>query len=342
MTVEYKTVGATIKQAGEDGSFEAEIATLGVIDHDGDIVERGAFSGHPIAVLPAHDSSHVPLGKAQIVERGNVAVAEGLLNLEIEAARDWHSSLKFDLEKMQPPVQEWSWGFRIKGPEGARADQVDGQPVRRLISLDEREVSPVLRGASIGTRTLHVKRRKAEWLSDNDLRARLEVELAKLEGDSEHVWVEAVFKDVVVYTAHAAEGPGRLLERTWKLDRGGALDLGPEATEVVRDTNYVAAGKDDETPQLKLVDQVRMTTYDVEATIARVLDAVDARGKRGRVLGHDAKDAAMAMAGQYAELNRTMAQLRGMSDELLPAELAARAAAEFLALTLLRDPVPAA
>ena len=341
MTVEYKTVGATIKQADEDGSFSAEIATLGVIDHDGDIVERGAFSGHPIQVLPAHDSQHVPLGKAQIFERGNVAVAEGLLNLEIEAARDWHSSLKFDLEKVQPPVQEWSWGFRIKGPEGARADQVDGQPVRRLISLDEREVSPVLRGASIGTRTVHVKRRKAEGIGDNDLRARLEKGLDELESDLGHfIWVEAIFPDVVVYNVRRKDETTQLLERTYKVDRGGALELGPEATEVVHDTNYVAVGNDDETPRLKLIDQIRMTTFDVAKTVARVLEAADARAKRGRALGADSKAAAMAMAGQFAELDRTMEQLRGMAEHLLPEDDAGRAAAKFLAVNALRLGVP--
>ncbi|KKN56883.1 hypothetical protein LCGC14_0568080 [marine sediment metagenome] len=342
--VEHKTVGATIKQAGDDGSFEAEIATLGVIDHDGDIVERGAFSGHPIAVLPAHDSQHVPLGKAQIVERGDIAVATGQFNLEIEAARDWHSSLKFDLEKVQPPVQQWSWGFRIMGPDGFRADQVDGQPVRRLIKLDEREVSPVLRGASLGTRTVHVKRRKAEGMSDNDLRERLEHELLEVEGELEHLWVEAVFDDAVVYHARRADEAGRTLERSWAMD-GETVTFGDEATVVVRDVSYVAVGKDDAggaPDDLKLIDQVLLTTYDVEATIARVLDAVDARGKRGRTLGADSKAAAMAMAGQFAELDRTMGQLRGMADQLLPQDLAARAAAKFLALTSLREPVPSA
>ena len=74
----------------------------------------------------------------------------------------------------------------------------------------------------------------------------------------------------------------------------------------------------------------------MEATIARVLDAVDARAKRGRTLGADSKAAALAMAGDFAELDRTMEQLRGMADQLLPEDLAARAAAKFLRLDSLR------
>ena len=149
----YKTIDAGIKQAAEDGSFEAVIATLGVVDRDGDIVEPGAFGDATVQVLPAHDSGSVPLGKAQIVERGNLAIAVGQFNMEIEKARDWSSSLRFDL-KSPPAIQEWSWGFVI---EEAASDTVDGEPIRRLIDVDTFEVSPVLRGSSVGTRTLSAK-----------------------------------------------------------------------------------------------------------------------------------------------------------------------------------------
>lgn len=149
----YKTIDAGIKQAGEDGSFEAVIATLGVVDRDGDIVEPGAFGDATVHVLPAHDSGSVPLGKAQIVERGNLAIAVGQFNMEIPKAQHWSSSLRFDL-KNPPSIQEWSWGFRI---EEASSDTIDGEPVRHLIDVDTFEVSPVLRGASVGTRTLSAK-----------------------------------------------------------------------------------------------------------------------------------------------------------------------------------------
>jgi hypothetical protein len=158
MNIEYKTIEATIKQAGDDGTFEAVIATFGEIDKDGDIVEHGAFKNATVSVLPAHDSMSVPLGKAQIEERGELAVAVGRFNLEIEAARDWSAALKFDLEN-PPAVQEWSWGFR---PLEAPTDTVDGVTVRRLKLVDNLEVSPVLRGASIGTRTISAKNEDGE------------------------------------------------------------------------------------------------------------------------------------------------------------------------------------
>ncbi len=245
MKTERKTIGATIKQAGDDGSFEAIIATFGVVDKDGDVVEPGAFGPHPVPVLPAHDQGHVPLGKATIEERGDLAIAVGQFNLDIQAGRDWHSALKFDLANIEPAVQEWSWGFR---PKQAQPGQVDGIQVRRLIEIDQREVSPVLRGASVGTATLSAK----------------------------------------------ADGG------------------------------------------MKLLEQINFTTTEVDATVARVLDAIDARGKRGRDLGGDSKAAAIAMAESCHELDRVMALLRKMAKSLLPEDEAVRAAARFLVADALR------
>lgn len=154
MTIERKTIGTEIK-LDEAGSFEAAIATFGVIDKDRDIIERGAFGSAFAHVLPAHDSGSVPLGKVQVQERGDLAIAVGGFNLEIEAARDWSSALKFDLAN-PPAVQEWSWGFRI--PDGgSKMDTIDGEPVRIISKVDLFEVSPVLKAASIGTGTISAK-----------------------------------------------------------------------------------------------------------------------------------------------------------------------------------------
>lgn len=155
MNIEHKTIAAEIKQAGEDGSFEAVIATFDVIDSDNDIIEHGAFGGAFASVLPAHDQGSVPMGKVQVQERGNLAIAVGGFNLEIEKARDWSSALKFDLAN-PPSVQDWSWGFTI--PEGgSKLDTIDGETVRIISKVDLFEVSPVLRAASVGTGTISAK-----------------------------------------------------------------------------------------------------------------------------------------------------------------------------------------
>ncbi len=155
MKSEHKAIDAEIK-LDEAGAFEAAIATFDAIDSDRDIVRPGAFGDAVVSVLPAHDSSSVPLGKVQVKERGNLAVAVGGFNLEIGAARDWSAALKFDLAN-PPAVQQWSWGFIIPAGGSTIETHADGEPVRIISKVDVFEVSPVLRGASVGTATLSAK-----------------------------------------------------------------------------------------------------------------------------------------------------------------------------------------
>ena len=142
-----------IKSLGDAGSGVAVFATLGALDRDGDVTLPGAFGEQVVKVLPAHDWGHVPLGKARIYERGSEAVAEFSLNLDIEAARDWYAALKFDLAG-GTPVQEWSYGFEIRK---SSLGQHEGKAARFLEQLKVFEVSPVVLGAGVGTRTLAVK-----------------------------------------------------------------------------------------------------------------------------------------------------------------------------------------
>lgn len=172
-----------IKQIGEAGEFEAVIATLNTIDNDGDIIVPGAFGDATISIMPAHDHRSVPLGKAKMQDRGDEAIAVGQFNLDIQPGKEWHSALKFDLENGRS-VQEWSFGFRVLDSE---EETRDGEPVRILKRLDVMEISPVLRGAGVNTRTLDVKQRFAEQLNQtldavDDTLTRA-MEIAKMRAD---------------------------------------------------------------------------------------------------------------------------------------------------------------
>lgn len=160
MEIVRKTFRGEIKQLGDDGSFEAVIATLNVVDSDGDIILPGAFQNATVSVLPAHDSRSVMLGKAKMEDRDDKAIAVGKYNLDIPTAKDWHSALKFDL-KTPPAIQEWSFAFRIVE---SSMETRDGEDIRILEKLDVMEVSPVLRGAGVGTITLTAKQRFADQL----------------------------------------------------------------------------------------------------------------------------------------------------------------------------------
>lgn len=154
--MERKTV--TIEAMDDAGKGLARLGSLSAIDHDEDTYDRGAFmwkgaQGQWAQVLPCHDWRSMPFGKARVHEAGDEILAEFQLNLDTQAGKDWHAALKFDLAQGQP-IQEWSYGFNV-----VEADyQIRGDSrVRVLKRLDVMEISPVLRGAGIGTGTVALK-----------------------------------------------------------------------------------------------------------------------------------------------------------------------------------------
>lgn len=148
----------TIEKMDAAGTGLARIAQLSAVDSDGDTYQRGAFSWKDKAeqwapMLPAHDRRAMPLGKVRVYEDGDYAFAELSLNLATQAGRDWHETLKFDLATGNP-VQEWSYGYEIvDGDYQVRGDQ----RVQVIKRVDVHEVSPVVRGAGVGTATLSIK-----------------------------------------------------------------------------------------------------------------------------------------------------------------------------------------
>lgn len=144
------------------GQISVVFATMGVWDKDGDMAMPGFYGEQDVAFLPAHDWSHVPLGKGKTYEVDNQARADITLNLELQSAKDWLSHIKFDL-KNGKPIQEYSYGFKILDG-GSRMGEALGRQGRILQPREDGtpgskiwEVSPVLVGAGEKTRTLSAK-----------------------------------------------------------------------------------------------------------------------------------------------------------------------------------------
>lgn len=155
------------KAAGADGTASWVMAAFNEIDLDGDVTVPGAFGRQTFSIVPAHDSTHVPLGKGAVYETATEAIVDAKFNLEIPAARDWHSAIMFDLAN-PPAVQEYSYAYSIR-PGGSKLGTFRGSKVRFLQPLPDGtpgvevfESSPVLRGAGVGTRTLAAKASRAD------------------------------------------------------------------------------------------------------------------------------------------------------------------------------------
>src|SRR5690606_33968294 len=105
------------------------------------------------SILPAHHRGKVPLGKARVFEEGDAALAETHFNLSIPEVKSWHSAIMFDLAQGNS-VQEYSYGFDLLDFE---YQERDGERVRIFKRVDVHEISPVLKGAGVGTRTISMK-----------------------------------------------------------------------------------------------------------------------------------------------------------------------------------------
>ena len=168
MSVKTKTSAAAYVKAGDQGVVDVAFAQLEVVDHDGDYTMPGAFPvGKKVKVCQwGHAHYQRVVGAGEIIgeveqpdgTKWAVARLEYFLNTPEGRA-------EFDTVKALQAAGvgcEWSYGYDVLDAEFMQAD---GRRVQALKALDPYEISPVLRGAGIGTHTLAVKS-KAEGVCD--------------------------------------------------------------------------------------------------------------------------------------------------------------------------------
>ena len=163
-----RTKRLMLKDITEAGELSADIATLMVKDHDGDVTKPGYFGTQPVSIVSGHNWGDLLLCKGTISdESGTKAVFSGKMNLNDPDAAKLHSKLRFDLDPDNgPPLVEWSYGYDTL-PGGESKGDFAGETVNFLQPLEDgspgadvAEVSPVVRGAGIGTGTTGVKSRR--------------------------------------------------------------------------------------------------------------------------------------------------------------------------------------
>lgn len=149
---EKKALRVEVKDAGE-GTVQAVFATLNVVDLDGDVTLPGAFKDGQEVRISAYGhaswGSALPVGKGVIRASDAEAVLDGRFFMDTQQGRD-----TFLTVKELGPLGQWSYGFDVLDAEEGDFEE---QKVRFLKSLDVHEVSPVLLGAGIDTRTVAVK-----------------------------------------------------------------------------------------------------------------------------------------------------------------------------------------
>lgn len=161
-----------VKDAAK-GQVTAVFATLDVVDKDGDVTVKGAFTeGAKVAISNfGHKiwEGAPPVGKGVIREVGNEAVFEGQFFMNTTHGRDAFETVKA-LAEDDGPGTEWSYGFDVEDSEPAQKGSSYGDKHRRTLKrMKVHEVSPVLIGAGVQTRVTGLKGENktfAEQLAD--------------------------------------------------------------------------------------------------------------------------------------------------------------------------------
>lgn len=338
------------KGMNDKGEGTVVFATFDVIDKDGDVTLPGAFGTQTASIVPAHNWGHVPIGKAYIYEQGNEALADIKLNLEIPSARDWYHQLKHDMEN-GTPVQEWSYGYEVIEHEMGTHG---GQNVRILKKLKVYELSPVIVGAGVNTRTTDIKEKKAEYKWALDIHSTetnpgiwdglSNERRVKVDGDDDYykgfyAWAESVKcgKNTWGFIHHFStqDGePGAASTRACIV--GIAILNGAKGRntlsrpERVRVYNHLAKHLKDagiETPELreydtcsvKFSDQILHLTWDAETLLERCKTIKALRIEDGRDLASARYEELGALGESIKQLQILMGELDGLLSKKAPA-----------------------
>lgn len=315
--MEHKFVQAHDLKLDASGAVRVAFAQLNVVDRDGDVTLPGAF---PTKDVPMSGYGHsswsggLPVGKGKIAEAGEWAIFAGRFFLDTAAGRETYETVKGMAE-----LQEWSYGYNLPlAPVGYEFGTHDGQDVRFLKELEVFEVSPVLIGAGIGTRTLDIKSRKSAIASHSTATSDGPWDAAENEANLSNDAGAAVFRSAAAWIDVEADPDTKAAYKFWHHEvsaagrvgaanlvacsssiavlndgRGGA-DIPDSDREGVwrHDARHLRDG-DREPPELRslipdaglsLADSVARFLGDGEALALRFAAMADARAKEGRVL----------------------------------------------------------
>jgi hypothetical protein len=137
----------------ETGEVSLAFSRFNVIDSDGDVTFPGSMPAGKAVPMSAYGHTSwdgaPPTGKGVISEKDDLGIFGGSYFMETDQGRNaYHTT------KAMADLQEWSYGYNvIDGGPGT----FEGKRVRELRKLDVFEVSPVLKGAGVGTGTLAIK-----------------------------------------------------------------------------------------------------------------------------------------------------------------------------------------
>lgn len=150
-----KTLSRVEIKDADQGLVDAIFSTFDTVDKDDDVTVKGAFEDgaqQPISAF-GHQShfGSLPVGVSTIRTTDTEAIAAGKFFMDTAHGRDTFATVK---RLHEAGLGEWSYGYDVLDHSFG---EHSGRRVRFLRKLRVLEVSPVLVGAGVGTRTLSAK-----------------------------------------------------------------------------------------------------------------------------------------------------------------------------------------
>lgn len=309
MTTHKTLQGVEIKDTAK-GTVEAVFSTFDVKDADGDVTLKGAFTdGAPVKISayghaswgPSRGASFVPMppvGKGVIRTTAKEAILVGSFFLKTQAGAD-----TFELVKEMDDLQEWSYGYDVVDSDRG---EFEGEKVRFLNKLTVHEVSPVLLGAGVGTRTLAAKGKQL----DSDLRAALDsAGRARFGGDDMWVYVDDFDLDdnLAIFSISAPDEEIRYVQVGYSRSDDGSVSLAEEESEVRRTIDFVPKGA-------TFADEHSRVLASVDAFVTRSRSLADLRAKEGRVLSAANRERLASLADALGVSAKEIKELLAESD----------------------------
>ena len=152
LTERIKTISVKVDEGDEPRTITARFATLGVVDLDGDIIERGAIGDQEV-LLGAynHDFQSLPPGFGSTYETAKAAMFKG--TFFDTPVGDLHYQT---LKAAQEAGYNMEWSFRFFVEDGGFETR-KGEEYYVIRKAKVSHVAPVEKGAGINTGTVEVK-----------------------------------------------------------------------------------------------------------------------------------------------------------------------------------------
>ncbi len=149
-----RLVHVEVKDA-DRGEVTAVISTFNEIDSDGDVTLAGAFEDGATMPISAYGHASwagaLPVGVAKLRQTDQEGIADGQFFMDTPEGKSTFTVVK---RLAEMGLGQWSYGY---DPVKHSFGEMAGRRVRYLEKIAVHEVSPVLQGAGVNTRTLSAK-----------------------------------------------------------------------------------------------------------------------------------------------------------------------------------------